>query len=467
MASLRFSSLRMAASRFSPRTRWITGAIAIVALLYGAFVYWERSAWRPLPHGGEARLFQIGYGENMRLKQRGFQLDAARKWLGPRFEFLLGPAPFELRSTFAKPSLFVAFASRGSTVDDLPRTGYCEIDLPGGQILRGTPHNLGTVRGEKVDLASFPLVPGAQQWLNVRLEFGGKSLPFRLKNPAYIPKRPVWKAKPLPQTQTIGDLDVTLDRISVERNYSSHIGSFWAAEPHYTITVRRNPPAGEQIPPSDCKFCDPSGNESTHTALFSEPVWKVRVTLLQSVDEVPDSNIRWLGRMPVPGPGEGRIFAGGLGTPGTRRHLCGLVGPGHYHLINGKLVSAPWSPIEDPRPRIDTLAPPPSKDPDADEAAFEIHATTTTLFVIPDTSLPPPSPSTFNGNSTSAPPTLLVRDPLGRRLELDYVSDGYFGTLSHVPLPPGGSEIEIGLTDCKLHFDFYVPSPAPPPELHR
>lgn len=444
----------MVASRFSPRARWILG-ISAAALLYGAFVYWERSTWHPLPHGGEAKLFQIGFGREMRLKQRGLKLDAARKWLGPRFEFLLGPAPFEVRTAFGTPSLFVAFAGRNATVDDLPRTGYCEIDLPGGQILRGSPTTLGNVQSEKIDLVQFEVVPSSQKWLNVRLEFGGESLPFRLKNPAYTPIPASWNATPLPQTQPLGNLTVTLTQISVFRTFDSSAGSFWEARPAYSISFPENPLRPRRQPQSYARFCSPSGGESIRTAIFCDPVWNVRIHVFRPHnDDAPDSEVRWLGRMPLPGPGEGRLFSGSLGTPATKGHLCGLVGPGLYHVIDSKLIPIETSP--------DAPDDPPS------EKAFIVQANAITLFFIDNILGEERYAPGFHASAAATVPAFFLRDQSGRRVEIqepDYNPDR--ASQFRVIAVPGTAEVEIGLMPRILHADFYIPAPEPPAELPR
>jgi len=366
----------------------------------------------------------------MVIKQRGLTLSAARNWLGRDFSFLLGPEPLVLRAHFDQPSLYVVFASRGSTKDGIARKGYCEIDLPDGQILRSTSQALGIFRGERIDVASFEIIPFTQERLHVRLEFGEESIHFDIKNPKFAPNAPRWRAAPLPQTRKIEDLEITLKAVVASRSYARPSESFWVARPEFVIRRRGMAVTAEEW--GSWEFQDPLGNASSSSGLFIQPVWKVCVRQLRRSPGYPrmDAEIKWLGRTPLPGPGEIReIPDEALSAERSRV----LLGPGRYTFTSGRFVAI-------------------SEKADTSETDTVVDAASFVLFAFED--------DYRRTNRT----LLYMRDESGQRVAL--VSEFGGGRYRFTP-DPKARVVELGLVGPDMDVEFLVKAPEPPAELYK
>jgi len=67
------------------------------------------------------------------------------------------------------------------------------------------------------DARFFNYVPMRAKTLRYAFKVGRAALRVRVRQPAYRTRLPVWKAAPLPQTQTDGDVALTLNALTIER----------------------------------------------------------------------------------------------------------------------------------------------------------------------------------------------------------------------------------------------------------
>jgi hypothetical protein len=307
-----------------------------------------------------------------------------------------------------------------------------------------------------VEMVSFAIAPFTERRVKMRLEAEGKTLHFEVQNPAFVPRPAPWKAQPLPQTHSVNGVEITLDRVEAEWTDHHWVGSPWGADAFFSVGMNGKG-AGEWF---TCyhTFYDGFGNESDAayltSVLFSAPVWKVRCRAVPNDSYPYEAAVNWLGRIPLPAPGEAKVITF---TPATSRrplHLLALVGPGHYDIAAGKITAIPAPVHNTGTRRIRPYAPDPEA-PDGAEENIEITATTVELLCIG-------SPGLADGEEGQWP-ALFTRDNAGQLLRLKVADHDDETLLLNVPISAGASEVEIGLVERhELITDFFIPPPLPP-----
>lgn len=434
------------------RAAWLALAGAIVL---GVALYPRGEPWRPLPGGGEIKLLRLAYEETSKVREPGIAFYPLRQWLGPKWERLLGPQPMETSVGWGAPTFAASFLCRGRDGKLGLEFASCEIDLPGGQTLRSGFHNSGSLDGQTFEPAAFEIAPFSEKRLHLRVEVRGETLHYNVRNPAYVRKRAAWKAAPLPQTHTVEGVEITLHRVIPVETHEWAAGSPWAARAEFSARMKgKDVSTWMRWNPT---FCDPVGNESLYTAIFSEPVWKVRCRAVQT-DYFPfaDSEVNWLGRVTLPGPNEARLIALTPATRDARLHLLALVGPGHYHAVPGKITAIPPPPPElaaEGAIRHYYSGRPASI---GDGENTEIDSDALQLLSIASTGLA--------GEQEGGPPLIFMRDDAGRRILLKMTHGlGATSLLALPKLTPGTREVEIGLREVReLKTEFLVRPPPPP-----
>ena len=169
---------------------------------------------------------------------------------------------------------------------------------------------------------------------------------------------------------------------------------------------------------------------------------------------MPDSEINWLGRVTLPGPGEARVIALTPATHDTKLSLLALLGPGHYHVADGKIAAIPAP--------VDTAAGNPIRSyyrntsaPDGAGENTEIDTTGIELLSMASTGLA--------DGQEDGPPDIFMRDDSERRLPLKTAHGIGATSLLVTPLAPGIRQVEIGLVEVReLKAEFFVKAPPPP-----
>lgn len=413
--------------------------------MFGAVRFLARRPWQPLPFGGEVRLAKVGFSRSADFRGPGLPLDTLRDWLGPEYSVVLGHKPETTNIPFHEPAFFVAFASRGGGYG---LTGaFCHIDLPDGQTLQGWGGHFGKFAGQSIDAPTFEIAPLSQRRLHVRLEFAQKTLHFDVENPAFVTKRAEWKAAPLPQTRKVDDLEITLERVVASNSADQSEASSWVANAEYSIRIRDQNVASWVTYSST--FCDPVGNESKHAALFSEPVWKVRLVGIKK-DDFPqlDSTVQWLGTGVLPGPGESRILVYDHPTPTSQQRLLAWVGPGHYRIVSGKIT-----PVAIPN-GVEVVQP---------IRSYNSHKPSALSTAEAITDIDTPEVALLNIDDRAQRGELFLRDNAGQRHSLDQLANYEETSLSRPLLPAGTSEAEVGFIRIQqFETEFYITPPSPP-----
>lgn len=196
-------------------------------------------------------------------------------------------------------------------------------------------------------------------------------------------------------------------------------------------------------------YRDQAGNESIYTALFSEPVWKVKCSMARGKDfPYPDHEITWLGRVRVPSPGEFQIINSPSGQAKNSTATLTLFGSGHYSILGGKISSAPSSPdINLEKPFVRFQGP----------NSYEINVTEPGLL-LRTTAMNHPG-------REGGPPFIFARGPqAAERQNLTAVANDGFDSLLCPPRPFHSSEVEIGFVEVReFKTEFTVAAPSPPP----
>lgn len=123
----------------------------------------------------------------------------------------------------------------------------------------------------------FPLIPRTERRLHLRLMADGETLDFDTPNPSYATGFPVWKAEPLPQSRTVAGVEITLRSLRAGVTESDSAASNWVVIPEVECRI-----GGQRIekgPHYRVSFSDLSGNRWNDTAIFSQPVWKLRIVV--------------------------------------------------------------------------------------------------------------------------------------------------------------------------------------------
>ena len=175
----------------------------------------------------------------------------------------------------------------------------------------------------------------------MRLEVDGQTLHFNGRNPAFVKRdAALWKAEPLPQApRSMVWKSPWTGLWGVARRWVG--GSSWGARADFSVGIDGKA-AGDWVYCAPT-FFDPLGNESSlavsSTVLFSQPIWKVHCDAWKNERyPYPDSEVKWLGSVALPGPGEARVI-----TPTP--NLLAMLGPGHYRVAAGKITAIP-APVD-------------------------------------------------------------------------------------------------------------------------
>lgn len=172
------------------RKWWILCLLVAAIVMAFASLFPFEEPWHTLPDGTRIRLETIAYAREVKFKDRGLELSALRRALGPKWGRLLGPKPESTSFSRAQESLFIVFRTEGAGGRDSLNDAECKIALPDGDFLRLKIFGIRT-HPESGDLhiASFYRMPQNAADNVPRLEMDltvqNKTIHFSKANPAF------------------------------------------------------------------------------------------------------------------------------------------------------------------------------------------------------------------------------------------------------------------------------------------
>jgi hypothetical protein len=192
----------------------------------------------------------------------------------------------------------------------------------------------------------FHEVDWRDERLRFRLRDGTNDLDFSLPNPRRGEVFPQWPPEPLPQARTVAEFEFTLVSLKEVETPWKHRPPAWTPE----VRVRH---AGADVTGwfnLIHDYTDPTGNRSDERLAATEPVWRVRITAIPTLDfPFPDAAMPVRGTGPVPSPGEFRLLPAATGAASLGLDPVWLTGPGRYEFHDGTNVwaSAAAGPIQE------------------------------------------------------------------------------------------------------------------------
>ena len=414
--------------------------VAFLALAGTLTLWWprqhEQNPWQPLPKRGEVRLYAVTYGNKHEIEygsppfpQRFADAIKTFSWRP-----LLYHGGRTGGSYGGRPSMVVWLLERGRNDGRILDLSDCVLELPDGQTLRGTQSGGGSTGGGLSHAkAYFEQVPYRARTLRFVTKIDGRRFEFETLNPAWRANLPSWTAAPLPQTRENGDVGLTLHTLRLKLHEG--MTTDWEASPEWAVTARgEKADAWFEI---RTKYEDAGGNVSSSRALLSEPVWKVRATVVpNSLYPFPDAEVRWLGTLQPEQPAAQTTTIFPLGAATRGLELVGVFGPGQYDLKAGVVVkTAP--PMKTERNEITNL----------DFATGTLHVRLE-------------RPALLVGGSTDA--GLVIRDEQGRAVKLRE-QWGVGGAVELMIYDLPDHPVRVGLADrAPLEFEFFVRPPVIP-----
>ena len=408
--------------------------VALLALAGGLGIWLfrerEKNPWQPLPKGGEVRLYAVTYGVQHVIRNWVPPLpervtDAVKSGFWSRL-FESGGRTTAIHGT--EPSIMFWLVVRGRGAAGGISLDDATLQLPGGQILRGVSSGSGSSNAETY----FKLVPYRAPTLRLVTKIDGQRFEFETVNPALHTNPPAWTAEPLPQTRKNGDVELTLRALRLKQ--AENMTTDWVPNSEWAVAVRSE--KADAWFDIRTNYEDAGGNVSSFIALLSEPVWKVRATVMRdSFYPFPEIEVRWLGTLQPRPLGERVSSIFPLGSQAGGLELVGVFGAGQYDLKAGA-VFATAPPVKTNRNEM-----------------IDWNTTTRTMHI----SLERPAFIVAGWTADAE----VFRDEQGQavRLREQYSIGGTKLTIYDLPDRP----VRYGLADrAPLEFEFFVRPPVIP-----
>ena len=305
--------------------RWIVLVVVALAFLIGAGWWSQRPLARvTLPDGGELILIDAQYGPQYRHVHRIGLKERLRHLLSSRRGSPL-PRPYDMHvgNPSDSPRLWLVFEKRGTEMENAS-FGTMEA----GQTLESPKF---TFSGPLL-IGEFKCYPRRLRQFELKIsmgERGRQTITATIPNPFPVFDVPRWTPEPIPQTRRLKSREIILKSLR-----ELPIGSFQISP---EIEVH------EAGVPSDAfnirhMLSDATGNVSWNHLPWSEPAWKIHVTVTPNGHyPFPASEYLSLGHTTMPGPGEYRL----LKLPADPRvdavggHAL-FTGPGWYRIHFGE-----------------------------------------------------------------------------------------------------------------------------------
>ncbi len=343
------SSVPEQRSSWPRRLAWWSAALLVLGVIVLAIVRGVQGGSRPtatLANGHILTLEAVLSGPSQIYRTRPKLICALRDVLPFRMRSLLGPAPTEVRSGATTNEVTFFFTQHDPVTGTYvtPEVGVLALLDEQGQVFHvQASHTVnsgvgkGNVRFMRVEW--FPR--RARQFrLRVSLPSPAPPVEWVLPNPWAGRQYTVWTPQPLPRAITTNGLEITLERLRA-RGWGTNEYAF---DPVLRIRERGVDITDTWTP--EVTFRDATGNQHRRALSLLEPAWKVDLNLFRTA-KAPfrDDEVRPLGRVPLPQPGEVRIIE----VPEKLREMgmsfAALAGPGQYTFKDGQVTTAqPWKP---------------------------------------------------------------------------------------------------------------------------
>lgn len=295
------------------KRRWVVSGVLLLIVFIAGSVWYSQE---PLvPFLVEAAVPQTPYKLRLlRISEEPFEYawntPPAAKFMG---YFASPPNEYRMRDInlhFRGVTFFDRFPAKGFLfrfVDEEGRWAFPQLGLgwyrfveSTGWIYRARNGNLET--GSGAQLESFSQFPRRERTLHIEWKSFSSITPtppirFEIPNPYFREEFPVWKPRPLPQTQTHGEVTVELKSmrpwpLGSDLNYEVrsttgnwHAGSGFSHDSKYVFMQ------------------DATGNTGEVLSPF-EPAWKIVIRPFRHhLAEHPPEQIHSIGTFPLPAPG--------------------------------------------------------------------------------------------------------------------------------------------------------------------
>ncbi len=343
------SSVPEQRSSWPRRLAWWSAVILLLGVVSFAVIRGVQGAPRPtatLANGHVLTLEAVLSGPSQIYRTRSKLISALRDVLPFRLKNLLGPAPTEVRSGATTNEVTFFFTQHDPVTGTyvMPEVGMLTLVDEQGQVFHvqaSHTFNSGVGKGN-VRFMRVEWFPRRARQFRLRVSLPSPAPPvgWVLPNPWAGRQYPVWTPQLLPRTITTNGLEITLERLRARG---------WATNEYAFEPVLRIRERGADITDTwspEVTFRDATGNQHRRALSLLEPAWKIELNLFRTA-KAPfrDDEIRPLGRVPLPQPGEVRILEVSEKLREMGMSFAALAGPGHYTFHDGQVTAAqPWQP---------------------------------------------------------------------------------------------------------------------------
>ncbi len=378
-------------------------ALALVAWLIAAL----RNAIQPsvrLPNGSVLRVAKVDYGEMHEFYRGSEAMNKAGEFVSEHLPFYYD-LPDRMRRPFERLTSYTGrgFGGGGDALAVWfwhPPGGSRVLELKGAELL-------DDATGERIDFSefsnmgdneypgyiSFSLLPRRQLTLTIRILAGEQTRLLKIKSPLAGRKYPIWQPAPLPQSQRVAEIEMTM------RGWESYGDG--TAENNLCflalIDIRVDGQLRNDWFTSYPSTEDATGNSGPRLPL-SESAWKISVTTVRSPDHpLVLAQSDTLADVPIPGPG--KLVEIPL-TEALRKRgfvYAAVHGQGKFWLADNQCVASGTMEQEVPEPQMPTLR----------WSCFSVFGPSLLLVAAP-------------GSAAANSVTWLIEDQQGRR-----IADGY------------------------------------------
>jgi hypothetical protein len=328
--------------------------VALVLIVTLALLTWliavVRTAMQPsvrLPDDSILRVVKVEYGESHEFHRGSETLSKAVEFVSDHLPFYYD-LPDAMRRTFQGMGSYVSTGSSFGA-DTLGVWIWREREATGALELQGA-ELLDDAKGKRVSFSdfqnvgtnglpghlSFSVLPRRQRTLTIRILAGNETRLLTIKNPLAGRKYPTWQPSPLPHSERVADIVMTMT------GWESFRDGTTANNLNYypRLDVQVNGELRDDWFRWWASMEDATGNSGTQLPL-SESAWKVSATLVRSAGHpLVLAHSDTLTDIPIPGPG--KLVEIPL-TDALRKRgfvYAAVHGRGEFWLVDGHCVAS-------------------------------------------------------------------------------------------------------------------------------
>ncbi len=390
--------------------RWCRAAFAMaVALaLIACLIAFVRSAMQPrvrLPDGSVLRVAQVEFSEDHNFSLGSEALSNAGDLVSERLPFYYD-LPDRVRFPFERLTSHPSSGfSRGG--ESLAVWLWHQAGTPPALELKGA-ELLDDANGERLDFSefrdmsdsvlpgsiAFSILPRRQRTLTIRLLGGDQTRLLTIKSPFAGKEFPTWHPSPLPQSQRVREIDITMKGWESFRDGTAENNLNF----HPRLDIRVDGELRNDWFKYGASMEDATGNSGSRLPL-SESAWKISATIVRSADHpLVLAQSDTLADVPIPGPG--KLVEVPLTAALRKRGFvyAAVHGRGKYWLADNQCVAAGAMEAEVPEPQMPVLR----------WSCSSVFGPSLLLIAAP-------------GSAAASSITWLIEDQQGRR-----IADGYY-----------------------------------------